>query len=488
MKHLVVVGIIGFAVTLFAGAARTSAQPASQQEVQELKRALEAQEESIRVLKQRINELEAPPRVPPPTPAPVVTEPGAAPAPAAEAEARMREAYTHVRQSNITDRGNLDDKQQPAPRPLDYTLDPQFRGYIPIPFTVFMVKFNPKPRLDMMFDTDNAGNDFRFVPARIPVEGTPQHGGGEEFNANANGSQIRVDMRAPTMEGNFRLYYQNDFFGSDSRNMQYRLQHLYGQYHGVVGGFTYGIFEDPDAWPDTVDYEGPNAVIFARRAVLHYTLGLTDAFFLTLGVEDPDAFIDTTGDPNASSKFRAPDTGFNVRWEPGALGHVQFSSIFRSLGIQGDIVDDDDVFGWGLNLAGSINVTDNDTFQFYGVFGEGIGGMGNDAGFDNSDAALDNDGDLEPLQYVSGMLAFSHRWTPRWRSTATYGYVNLENTGMQAADAYDYTHYASANVVYNIFKRLTVGGEVLYGFRNVRSGDDGDVVRFQMGLVYSPFD
>jgi hypothetical protein len=86
------------------------------------------------------------------------------------------------------------------------------------------------------------------------------------------------------------------------------------------------------------------------------------------------------------------------------------------------------------------------------------------------------------------MLAFSHNWTPRWRSTATYGYANLENTGMQAADAYDYTHYASANLIYKVFKRLSAGGEVLYGLRNVKSGDDGDVVRFQIGLVYSPFD
>jgi hypothetical protein len=480
--------VVGLGFLLLANVASTQAQQASQAEVNALKRALDAQEQSIRELKARINELEGHPAVPPPTPAPVVTEPGAAPAPAAEAEAKMKQAYVYARQSLVAYRGNIDDKQEAAPRPLDYTLDPTYRGFVPVPFTVFMIKFNPKPRLDMTFDTDNSGNDFRFVPARIPVEGQPQHGGGVRFNANANASQIRVDMRAPTLEGNFRLYYQNDFFGSNTSNMQYRLQHLYGQYHGVVGGFTYGIFEDPDAWPDTVDYEGPNAVIFARRAVLHYTLGLTDAFFLTLGVEDPDAFIDTTGDPNASSKFRAPDTGFNVRWEPGDLGHVQFSTLFRSLGIQGDLVDDDDVFGWGLNLAGSINITSNNTFQFYGVVGEGVAGLGNDAGFENTDAALDNDGDLEALEYVSGMLAFTHRWTPRWRSTATYGYVNVGNAGMQAADAYDYTHYASANVIYNIFKRLSVGGEVLYGLRNVKSGDDGDVVRFQLGFVYSPFD
>jgi hypothetical protein len=483
--------VVALVAALLGTASSAPAQAASEAEIKELKRALEAQEQSIRDLKARINQLEgkpapaAPAEAAPAAPAPAV-ETGQAPAPAEEAEAEMRAAYG--RQSKVRYRSNIDDKQEAVARPLDFTLDPQYRGYVPVPFTVFMIKFNPRPRLDMMFDSDNSGDDFRFVPAMIPVEGQKAHGGGERFNANANGSQIRVDMRAPQLEGNFRLYYQNDFFGSDSANMRYRLQHLYGQYHGVVGGFTYGIFEDPDAWPDTVDYEGPNAVIFARRALLHYTLGITDEFFLTLGVEDPDAFIDVSGDANASDRFRMPDTGFNVRWEPGKLGHVQFSSIFRTLGIDGDTVDNQDVFAWGLNLAGSINVTSNDMFQFYGVIGEGVGGMGNDTSFVNSDAAIENDGDLVALRYISGLLAFSHNWTPRWRSTATYGYANLENTGQQPADAYDFTHYASANLIYRIFRRLSVGGELLYGLRNVKSGDDGDVFRFQIGMVYSPFD
>jgi hypothetical protein len=69
-----------------------------------------------------------------------------------------------------------------------------------------------------------------------------------------------------------------------------------------------------------------------------------------------------------------------------------------------------------------------------------------------------------------------------------YGFVNLANTGLQAGDAYDYTHYASANLVYQLFKRLSIGVETLYGYREVKSGDHGDVFRFQVGLLYSIFD
>jgi len=383
----------------------------------------------------------------------------------------------------------LDDRQEAAALPGDYVMDPSFRGYTPIPATVFMVKFNPKPRLDMMFTTRNPGDaKYRFAPANFPLQSSPVFGG-EQFNATANGSQIRVDMRAPSLPGNFRLYYQNDFFGSDTSQMRYRLQHFYGQYYGVVGGFTYSVFEDPDAWPDTVDYEGPNAQIFARKALIKYTRELGDHWSATVGLEDPNIAVDTTGDAGASSQTKAPDGGFNVRWTPGDLGYMQFSTLMRAVGVRGDTLEDDTVFGWGVNLSGLFDLTESDFIQFLGVYGEGVGGLGNDSGFQNTDAAFAGDGHLVALPYASGMGAFTHNWNPRWRSTVTFGYVHVDNTSLQSPTAYRNTRYGSANVIYQLYKRLSVGVEGLYGFREVRNGDDTkDVVRVNIALVYAPFD
>ena len=100
----------------------------------------------------------------------------------------------------------------------------------------------------------------------------------------AKGSSLSLDVRAPDMPGNFRFYYNNDFFGSGS-GMDYRLKQLYGQFYNVTAGFTYSIFEDPDVWPDTVDFEGPNSVIFARQATVRYMVPLNDQWQLNFGVE-----------------------------------------------------------------------------------------------------------------------------------------------------------------------------------------------------------
>ena len=87
------------------------------------------------------------------------------------------------------------------------------------------------------------------------------------------------------------------------------------------------------------------------------------------------------------------------------------------------------------------------------------------------------------------MAGYTHRWNEAFRSTITYGYVNLDNTDAQDPEFYHITHYASANLVWQLRKKLSVGVEGLYGFKEVRSGaDSGDHWRIQIGMVYSLFD
>jgi hypothetical protein len=395
--------------------------------------------------------------------------------------------------SPVTFRDALNDQQEAASRPKDFTLDPKYRGFIPIPNTPALIKFNAKPHVDMITDNRNAGNQNRFVPAVFPLEGAPSHGGGRQFHMNANATQLRLDVRAPEMAGNFRFYYQNDFFGSgsDTGDMKYRVQHIYGQLYGFKAGFTYGVWEDPDSWPDTVDYEGPNAVIFSRRPVAQYTHAWSDNWNTTFGVEEPDIFADvnTGGNTNANQITRMPDLGFNTRYEKEGFGHLQFSTLFRNLGVEDDTGEDHNVFGWGVNFSAGIDLTKRDSLQFLAVYGEGVGGQGNDAGFLNSDVAFDATGDLEALPYWSLMGGLTHRWNETLRSTVTYGYVKLDPTSGQAATFYETSHYASANVIWQLRKRLSVGFEALYGIMEAQNGvDSGDHWRIQVGMVYSLFD
>ncbi len=87
------------------------------------------------------------------------------------------------------------------------------------------------------------------------------------------------------------------------------------------------------------------------------------------------------------------------------------------------------------------------------------------------------------------MTRHTHRWSEQFRPTCTFGYVHLDNASGHAATFYHTNHYASANLIWQQRKRLSIGPEGLYGLTKARNGvDSGDCWRVQLGVVYSLFD
>jgi len=404
--------------------------PARASEIDELKANMASMQKTMEQMQKKIAQLEqenqkqkqqaATSRAAPPAPA----EGPAAPSVDVNGNQIVRIAPTAVtiegRASEVTQRPAVDNQQEAAPRPNDLTLDPKYRGFVPIPNTPVLIKFNAKPRVDFTDDPQNTGNNDRFVTAQIPVEGDFLKGGGNQFNVNAKGSQLSIDVRAPELPGSPRFYYQNDFFGSGGGELPFRVRQLWGQVYNVVIGQTFSVFEDPDAWPDTVDYEGPNSAIFARRPLIRYQLPLNKKGQLNFGLEKPGAEVDTSIDPEARSVNHAPDGGFNVRWEDSKIGHVQFGTILRDIGVKGRIVGDQSTFGWGVNLSSSLNVFERDSVQTQLTYGEGLFRYFNDD-FVNNDAAFDSSGELKAIPAFGAMIGYTHKWSDYLRSTASYG-------------------------------------------------------------------
>jgi hypothetical protein len=445
-------------------------------ELEQLKATINQMQKTIEQQNERIEDLEKAKAVP----APVAAQPVKEAMPTMKVEGKP---------APVAPRYTMSDQQEASPRLNDLTLDPKYQGFIPVPNTKVMIKFNAKPRVDMTWDNQNAGDDTRFITAKIPVEGDSNRGGGARFNINSKGSQFRIDVRAPEVDGSPRFYFQNDFFGSGENDLNLRIQHIYGQIYNIIVGKTYSVFEDPDVWPDTVDYEGPNSMIFQRRELVRYQLQVSKEWYLNFGIEKPTPSVDNSGYENVDTVKRWPEVGVNARWERSGMGHVQLSSIFRDLRVRSDVVGKQSVLGWGVNAGAGLDITKTDSVQALLVYGEGIGSFSNDAfSTGPTDAAFDSSGDLKALEYYSAMVGFTHRWSDVWRSTVSYGYVHLDNEEGQSDSAYHTTQYASANLIWQLRKRLSVGLEGLYGTRETNDGRDGNVFRMQLGLLYSIFD
>ena len=81
--------------------------------------------------------------------------------------------------------------------------------------------------------------------------------------------------------------------------------------------------------------------------------------------------------------------------------------------------------------------------------------------------------ELDTIGVWSSFGGLQHFWTEKFRSNLTYGHVSADNPASMPNDALDSTTYASANLIWNPIKQLTLGAEYLWGRRENVDGASG---------------
>lgn len=415
----------------------------------------------------------------------------AEPAPPARIAMPAAAPPMRVERAAVRDADTFGDLQQAAPRANNAPLDPELKGFIPIPGTDTMFKIGGSARLDTIFDFGDNGNPNQFVPSTIPVDGQVGEGGGERTTMHGKGTRLSLEIRRPVAyDDTLRVYNEYDFFDDSSSNtMRLRLRHFYGQAWNILIGQTFSAFMDVDAFPDVVDYQGPNGILNRRQPQIRYTHPIYDGdskFNIFASVEQPESQIDTdaTGfEPEASPIEAFADGVIGFRWE-GDAGHLQGSTIIRELSYETDEGGSQDVFGWGVSLSGSLNVFEKDKLSAQITYGEGIGRYVNDLGGNDMDAALDSNGDLEAIPVFAAMAGYTHHWNHCWRSTLAGGYVHSDAPDSLGGFAIDNTLYASANLMFHPTTSFRMGLEYLYGEKETTDDSSGDAHRLNFVIRY----
>ena len=80
-------------------------------------------------------------------------------------------------------------------------------------------------------------------------------------------------------------------------------------------------------------------------------------------------------------------------------------------------------------------------------------------------------------------VAARSQWPSQRTSNASRG-----KASSPSPDFFRRSLYTSANVIFQVLKRLSVGVEGLYGWKEVRSGKSSDVFRIQLGVTMAVFD
>ena len=359
------------------------------------------------------------------------------------------------------------------------------QGVLDKPLTIkgtdIQLQFGGFVKVDFMYDVDPIGNADKFAVNSIPVDSDPEADQGGSANLSARQTRLDMDVRSNTPVGLMRAYVEGDFFGSGNA---FRMRHAYGEWKGILGGQTWSTFQDISARPFTLDYEGPDAAIFVRQPQIRYTGHPADQFEWAVAIEDPDSQIDATGGVSGSGRSQLPDIPGYVRFKP-EWGHLQVSGIVRQLRFVSDDGDiDESTFGLGLSLSGKVNILTKDALMGQFAFGSGIGRYIEVFGGTNSDAVVTPGGDVDALNAWGAVLGYTHHWSEQFNSTISGALADVDNDSSQPDDAIKSARSFHLNLVYAPFHLLSIGGEIMYGMRENKNGDDGDAVRLQCSIQY----
>jgi hypothetical protein len=128
--------------------------------------------------------------------------------------------------------------------------------------------------LDMGYQSKQNDPDWFDVvrPTKLPSF-EDEFGGDGHFFAGVRQSRLGVRGYIPTEGGTeIKTILEFELFGtgSDAGQTTFRLRHAWGEYGKWGAGQTWSPFMDPDVFPNTLEYWGPNGMVFFRNVQLRY--------------------------------------------------------------------------------------------------------------------------------------------------------------------------------------------------------------------------
>ena len=167
---------------------------------------------------------------------------------------------------------------------------------------------------------------------------------------------------------------------------------------------------------------------------------------------------------------------------------------------------DETKLGWGVGVGGKYSFTPNDTVfaNYYHVKGDNKYLLYTNpayvAAINGTSLKDTTDVSIYESEYDTGLLGYSHKWSPQWRSTVAAGAIWYKDSNAYADFAKTYDTKGTlnkklyniiVNSVYSPVKDVDLGVEYTYGQRetfynsNPAQDNKGDYSRVNLMAKYS---
>ena len=187
---------------------------------------------------------------------------------------------------------------------------------------------------DFGYDIDQVNPDWFDVlrPTKLPSFHDEFGRNGRTF---AGVRQTRTGFKGylPTQYGELKTTFEWELFGVgvDAGQTTFRLRHAYGELGPFGAGQTWSPFMDPDIFPNSLEYWGPNGMAFFRNVQVRW-MPLQGNTSMTFALERPgssqDAGLlsDRIEIQNIRGRFQFPDVSGDIK-TGGNWGYIRAAGI-----------------------------------------------------------------------------------------------------------------------------------------------------------------
>jgi hypothetical protein len=355
--------------------------------------------------------------------------------------------------------------------------------------------------LDMGYQGGQSDPDWFDVvrPTKLPSY-KDQFGEDGNFFSGVRQSRMGVSTSTPTKYGDLKTIFEFELFGvgADAGQTTFRLRHAWGELGQFGAGQYWSTFMDIDVFPNSIEYWGPNGMVFYRNVQARWTPWSDGDSRFAIAIERPGAsgdggkFADRVELEGVTGDFKLPDLAAHYRWARD-WGHIQAAGILRK--IEWNDLNDDEFdlsgsdTGWGINLSGNYRIGPH-VLRGSVVYGEGIQNYMNDASVDIG--VVENFPDLVRPIYgetipLLGIVAFLDlNWSDEWTSTIGYSMQDNDLPDGQSGSSFAKGHYALANILWHPVPEFFVGPEIQWARReNFNDGFTSDDLRIQVSAKWN---
>jgi len=338
-------------------------------------------------------------------------------------------------------------------------------------------------------------------PTKLPSVANEFGPNGQVF-FSVKQTRFGTKTSTPTSLGDLKTIFEFELFGTgvDAGQTTFRLRHAWGELGHFGAGQTWSPFMDPNVFPNSIEYWGPNGMVFFRNVQFRWTPIKTDHNTFMIAAERPGASADQgiySGRielSNITPQFILPDLSmqghFDRKW-----GYFQIASMFRriawvdnnatpKLNLSGS------AFGWGINASSNLKLGEKTTGRLQLVYGHGIQNYMNDApidiGVQNNFSNPVTPIKGVPLPMIGAVAFVDHNWSPKFSSTFGGSMLNIWNSDAEAPSDFHQGYYALTNLLFYPVKNVMAGGEFQYGRRvNFANGYNFNDYRVQFSFKYN---